>query len=126
MGHEPLRCRIVPVKLDVRPLGAQTRFRWPAHWIAVEIGGATLAASRVVKQVNNRLTQVMVVSQRTHRSRRKVEATPFQRGQRNPACDKNAQIEPGVSAATWMVIPPGKENCVNNRFRPGSSSEMFG
>lgn len=35
-------------------------------------------------------------------------------------------IEPGVSGATWLGIPPGKENWVNSRFIPSSSCEMSG
>jgi hypothetical protein len=27
-------------------------------------------------------------------------------------------IDPGVVGATWLEIPPGKENCVKSRFRP--------
>ena len=35
-------------------------------------------------------------------------------------------IEPGVSGATWLGIPPGNENCLNSRCIPSSSCEMFG
>ena len=34
--------------------------------------------------------------------------------------------EPGVSGATWEGIPPGKENCRNNRRRPSVSVVMSG
>ena len=30
-------------------------------------------------------------------------------------------IDPGVVGATWLEIPPGKENCVNSFFSPASS-----
>ena len=33
---------------------------------------------------------------------------------------------PGVSGATWLGMPPGKENWVKSRFIPGSSCEMSG
>jgi hypothetical protein len=35
-------------------------------------------------------------------------------------------IDPGVSGATWLGIPPGKENCLNNFFMPASSCVMLG
>ena len=38
-----------------------------------------------------------------------------------PSC-----IEPGVSGATWLGIPPGNENWVKRRFMPSSSGEIFG
>src|SRR4029450_4856601 len=38
-----------------------------------------------------------------------------------PSC-----IEPGVSGATWLGMPPGNENCVKRRFIPSSSCEMCG
>ncbi len=34
--------------------------------------------------------------------------------------------EPGVSGATWLGMPPGKLNCLNSRFRPTASLEIFG
>ena len=37
-----------------------------------------------------------------------------------------AAIDPGVSGATWLGTPPGKENWVNSRFNPLSSCEMWG
>ena len=33
---------------------------------------------------------------------------------------------PGVSGATWLGMPPGKENCRNSRFIPSVSSAMSG
>ena len=33
-------------------------------------------------------------------------------------------IDPGVSGATWLGIPPGKENCSNRRRRPSSSGPI--
>ena len=35
-------------------------------------------------------------------------------------------MEPGVSGATWLEIPPGKENCLHSFFNPSISSPMFG
>ncbi len=35
-------------------------------------------------------------------------------------------IEPGVSGATWLGIPPGNENCVNSRRIPSSSRLTLG
>src|SRR5580704_3812770 len=35
-------------------------------------------------------------------------------------------IEPGVSGAAWLGIPPGKENCLNSFLNPSSSCEISG
>jgi hypothetical protein len=35
-------------------------------------------------------------------------------------------IDPGVSGATWLGMPPGKENWVNSRFMPAASRPMCG
>ncbi|UOY04102.1 hypothetical protein MVA48_12950 [Blastococcus sp. PRF04-17] len=35
-------------------------------------------------------------------------------------------IEPGVSGATWLGMPPGKENWVNSRRIPAPSWETSG
>ena len=35
-------------------------------------------------------------------------------------------IEPGVSGATWLEIPPGKENCLQSLLIPSSSKLTFG
>jgi xylulose-5-phosphate/fructose-6-phosphate phosphoketolase len=42
------------------------------------------------------------------------------------AFDNPDLIEPGVSGATWLGMPPGNENWVKRRFMPSSSGEMFG
>src|SRR5207302_9718233 len=35
-------------------------------------------------------------------------------------------IEPGVSVAAWLGIPPGNENCLNNRRNPSASWVTLG
>jgi len=35
-------------------------------------------------------------------------------------------MEPGVSGAAWLGIPPGKENCLKSAFMPSASGLMFG
>ena len=35
-------------------------------------------------------------------------------------------IEPGVSGAAWLGMPPGKENCRKSLRMPSVSSEMSG
>ena len=35
-------------------------------------------------------------------------------------------MEPGVSGATWLGMPPGKENCLKSFFSPASSWLMLG
>src|SRR5213079_1753920 len=35
-------------------------------------------------------------------------------------------MDPGVSGAAWLGIPPGNENCLNNLCRPSSFCRMFG
>ena len=35
-------------------------------------------------------------------------------------------MEPGVSGAAWLGMPPGNENCLNSRFMPSASRVMFG
>ena len=35
-------------------------------------------------------------------------------------------MEPGVSGATWLGMPPGKENWRNSRCIPAASWLMFG